>query len=111
MSNLTFHNILKEKFRFEPTNSQVNGFKKIAHFLSNAPDNSLLLIKGMLEQENHFDRSSVGQLGRIRKICTDGSNWAGGQSAVCLCWQKCYDNPQENLFLQSWQWREVFSLL
>ena len=68
MSNFTFHNILKEKFRFEPTNSQVNGFKKIAHFLSNAPDNSLLLIKGYAGTgKTTLIGHLVGQLGRIRK--------------------------------------------
>lgn len=46
MLNPSFHNILSEKFRFEPTASQTKGFEKIAHFLSDAPDDSLLLIKG-----------------------------------------------------------------
>tara|TARA_B100001057_G_scaffold491290_1_gene581217 strand:+ start:2079 stop:3500 length:1422 start_codon:yes stop_codon:yes gene_type:complete len=46
MLNPSFHNILSEKFRFEPTDSQAKGFEKIAHFLSEATDDSLLLIKG-----------------------------------------------------------------
>ncbi len=46
MPNPTFHRILTEKFKFEPTASQVKGFEKIAHFLSDAPEDSLLLIKG-----------------------------------------------------------------
>lgn len=46
MPNPSFHRILKEKFSFEPTPSQEKGFEKIAHFIFEAPGDSLLLIKG-----------------------------------------------------------------
>lgn len=68
MSNPSFHNILSEKFRFEPTASQVKGFKKIAHFLSDAPDDSLLLIKGYAGTgKTTLIGHLVQQLSRIRK--------------------------------------------
>ncbi|MGB2253069.1 MAG: ATP-dependent endonuclease, partial [Flavobacteriaceae bacterium] len=46
MSNPSFHTILLEKFRFELTASQAMCIKKIANFLSNESEDSLLLIKG-----------------------------------------------------------------
>lgn len=68
MSNPSFHNILSEKFRFEPTASQVKGFEKIAHFLSDAPDDSLLLIKGYAGTgKTTLIGHLVQQLSRIRK--------------------------------------------
>lgn len=68
MLNPSFHNILSEKFRFEPTASQAKGFEKIAHFLSDAPDDSLLLIKGYAGTgKTTLIGHLVQQLGRIRK--------------------------------------------
>ena len=68
MSNPSFNNILLEKFRFEPTASQVKGFEKIAHFLSDAPDDSLLLIKGYAGTgKTTLIGHLVQQLSRIRK--------------------------------------------
>ena len=68
MSNPSFHNILSEKFRFEPTASQAKGFEKIAHFLSDAPDDSLLLIKGYAGTgKTTLIGHLVQQLSRIRK--------------------------------------------
>lgn len=68
MLNPSFHNILSEKFRFEPTASQAKGFEKIAHFLSDAPDDSLLLIKGYAGTgKTTLIGHLVQQLSRIRK--------------------------------------------
>ena len=68
MLNPSFRNILSEKFRFEPTASQAKGFEKIAHFLSDAPDDSLLLIKGYAGTgKTTLIGHLVQQLGRIRK--------------------------------------------
>ena len=68
MSNPSFHNILIEKFRFEPTSSQAKGFKKIADFLSDAPDDSLLLIKGYAGTgKTTLIGHLVQQLSRIKK--------------------------------------------
>ena len=46
MQGKSFHNILSEKFRFEPTQSQKAGFKKIAQYLTVPQKNEMLLIKG-----------------------------------------------------------------
>lgn len=68
MSNPSFHNILSEKFRFEPTASQARGFEKIAHFLSDSSEDSLLLIKGYAGTgKTTLIGHLVQQLGRIRK--------------------------------------------
>ena len=68
MSNPSFHSILLEKFRFEPTTSQAKGFEKIAHFLSNASEDALLLIKGYAGTgKTTLIGHLVQQLGRIRK--------------------------------------------
>ena len=68
MSNPSFHNILSEKFRFEPTASQAKGFEKIAHFLSDSSEDSLLLIKGYAGTgKTTLIGHLVQQLGHIRK--------------------------------------------
>ena len=68
MPNLSFHKILTEKFKFEPTASQAIGFQKIAHFLSDAQDDSLLLIKGYAGTgKTTLIGHLVQQLGLIRK--------------------------------------------
>lgn len=68
MSNPSFHNILSEKFRFEPTPSQAKGFEKIADFLSETSKDSLLLIKGYAGTgKTTMIGHLVQQLGRIRK--------------------------------------------
>ena len=68
MSKEFFYEILYEKFKFEPTVSQIEVFEKIAYFLSKTSDNSILLIKGYAgtgktEVIGHL----VQQLGLIRK--------------------------------------------
>ena len=68
MSKEFFYEILNEKFKFEPTVSQIEVFEKIAYFLSKTSDNSILLIKGYAgtgktEVIGHL----VQQLGLIRK--------------------------------------------
>tara|TARA_B100001063_G_scaffold246665_1_gene286881 strand:+ start:3568 stop:4989 length:1422 start_codon:yes stop_codon:yes gene_type:complete len=68
MLNPSFRNILSEKFRFEPTASQAKGFEKIAHFLFDAPDDSLLLIKGYAGTgKTTLIGHLVQQLSRIQK--------------------------------------------
>lgn len=68
MSNHFFNKILSEKFRFEPTVSQAEGFEKIAYFLSEAPEGSLLLIKGYAGTgKTTLIGHLVQQLGHIRK--------------------------------------------
>ena len=68
MPNPSFQNILTEKFRFQPTASQRKGFEKIAHFLSDATDDSLLLIKGYAGTgKTTLIGHLVKQLGQIRK--------------------------------------------
>ena len=68
MSNRSFHKILSEKFRFEPTPSQARGLEKIAHFLSNSSEDSLLLIKGYAGTgKTTLIGHLVQQLGIIRK--------------------------------------------
>jgi len=68
MSNPSFHLILKEKFRFQPTPSQEKGFEKIAHFLYEAPSDSILLIKGYAGTgKTTLIGHLVQQLAQIRK--------------------------------------------
>lgn len=68
MPNPSFHKILTEKFRFEPTASQSMGFEKIAHFLTNAPADSLMLIKGYAGTgKTTLIGHLVKQLGQIQK--------------------------------------------
>jgi len=68
MSNPSFHQILSESFRFEPTPSQMKGFEKIAHFLSDAPHDSLLMIKGYAGTgKTTLIGHLVQQLSRIKK--------------------------------------------
>ena len=68
MSNHSFHYILIEKFRYEPTLSQANGFEKIANFFSKASHDSILLIKGYAGTgKTTLIGHLVQQLGRIGK--------------------------------------------
>ncbi|MAV79882.1 MAG: ATP-dependent endonuclease [Flavobacteriaceae bacterium] len=68
MPKLSFHNILLEKFSFEPTASQAKGFEKIADFLSDTSNNSLLLIKGYAGTgKTTLIGLLVRQLGQISK--------------------------------------------
>ena len=46
MQGKSFHDILTDKFPFEPTQSQVRGFRIIADFLTRSKNNEILLIKG-----------------------------------------------------------------
>ncbi len=46
MLGKSFHNILTDKFPFEPTESQERGFRIIAEFLTHYNSNEILLIKG-----------------------------------------------------------------
>ena len=46
MQGKSFHNILINKFPFEPTESQKKGLRTIAEFLTNSKKNEMLLIKG-----------------------------------------------------------------
>ena len=68
MSNPSFHTILLEKFRFELTASQAKCIKKIANFLSNKSEDSLLLIKGYAGTgKTTLIGHLVQQLGSIKK--------------------------------------------
>ena len=94
MSNPSFHKILTEKFKFQPTASQSMGFKKIAHFLSDAEEDSLLLIKGyagtgkttlighLVQQLSFLKKKSVlmAPTGRAAKVL---SSYAG-KSALTI---------------------------
>jgi len=94
MSNQSFQSILLEKFRFQPTASQVIGFEKISHFISNGSKGSLLLIKGfagtgkttlighLVRQLSHIKKKSVllAPTGRAAKVL---STYAG-KSALTI---------------------------
>ena len=94
MSNPSFHKILTEKFKFQPTASQSMGFEKIAHFLSDAEEDSLLLIKGyagtgkttlighLVQQLSFIKKKSVlmAPTGRAAKVL---SSYAG-KSALTI---------------------------
>ena len=94
MSNQSFQSILLEKFRFQPTASQVIGFEKISHFISNGSNGSLLLIKGfagtgkttlighLVRQLSHIKKKSVllAPTGRAAKVL---STYAG-KSALTI---------------------------
>ncbi|MEK9610014.1 MAG: AAA family ATPase, partial [Flavobacteriaceae bacterium] len=68
MPKLSFHKILTEKFDFQPTPSQEEGFEKIAHFVSHSKNNTLLLIKGYAGTgKTTLIGHLVKQLGRINK--------------------------------------------
>ena len=68
MPKPSFYNILLEKFSFEPTASQAKGFGKIADFLSDTSNNSLLLIKGYAGTgKTTLIGLLVRQLGQISK--------------------------------------------
>ena len=94
MSNQSFQSILLEKFRFQPTASQVIGFEKISQFISNGSKGSLLLIKGfagtgkttlighLVRQLSHIKKKSVllAPTGRAAKVL---STYAG-KSALTI---------------------------
>ena len=65
---LSFHKLLTEKFEFQPTPCQEEGFEKIAHFVSHSKNNTLLLIKGYAGTgKTTLIGHLVKQLGRINK--------------------------------------------
>lgn len=103
MPNPSFQNILTEKFRFQPTASQRKGFEKIAHFLSDATDDSLLLIKGYAGTgKTTLIGHLVKQLGQIRKKSVLMA--PTGRAAKVLsayAGKKRFNHSQKNIFPQS----------
>ena len=88
MSKEFFYEILNEKFKFEPTVSQIEVFEKIAYFLSKTSDNSILLIKGYAGTGKTEVIGHLVQTIRSysKKISIDGPDGEGCQSTVGLCW-------------------------